>query len=365
MKDSLFGHLALNFSTSPENLSTEAFCFILNRSEIARKAFVRFVSQINPSLPSNLRFETQLHTLGNSSEGDTDLSGDSRPDFAGRDDTNTPVVLGEVKFWAGLTDNQPVTYLKKYPQSSILLFVAPSKRLSLLWNELIRRCKDGGLNFQSIHVEDDEFKSVKFDKEPTLALTSWRKLLNVIRHAVEADGDVDILADIVQLEGLCNRMDQDAFLPIRSEELTSNIAKRILQYCDLVDEVTEMLVNSGEASTKGLTKTSWSGATGRYMVIHNHGCLLHFNSQLWRDFGGTPIWFQIQRSGTGKNWSFASGAKTKLIKLELEEPSRLLHIEDRLYVPLFIPLGVEKIEIIKSLHNQIKEVIDILATVNE
>ncbi|MDP1624451.1 MAG: hypothetical protein Q8L64_01650 [bacterium] len=364
MKGSLFGHLALNFSASPENLATEAFCFILNRSEAAKMAFVRFVSQVNPSLPLTLRFETQIHTPGNSSEENTNVTSDSRPDFAGRDDANTPVMLGEVKFWAGLTDNQPVTYLKKYPESSVLMFVAPSKRLPLLWNELIRRCKDAGLGFRSTQAEDDEFKSVNFDKEPILLLTSWRKVLNAIRNAVEADGDADILSDILQLEGLCNRMDQDAFLPIRSEELTSDTAKRILQYCELVDDITDALVNSGVASTKGLQKTSWSGVTGRYMTIHSHGCFLHFNSRLWRDFGGTPIWFQIQKAGTGKNWSFASEAKTKLIKLELEEPSRLLHIENRLYVPLFIPMGVEKSDIIKSLLKQLQEVIDILSTIN-
>jgi hypothetical protein len=363
MKDSLFGHLALNFSASPENLATEAFCFILNRSETAKKAFIRFVSKVNPSLPSTLRFETQIHTPGNSSEENTTLSSDSRPDFAGRDDANNPIVLGEVKFWAGLTDNQPVTYLKKYPESSILLFIAPSKRIPLLWNELIRRCKGAGLNFQSTQVEDDEFKSVNFDKEPILVLTSWRRILNSIRHAAEADGDVDILSDILQLEGLCNRMDQDAFLPIRSEELTSDIAKRILQYCDLVDEVTEVLVNSGVASTKGLQKASWSGVTLRSMVIHNHGCQLQFNSDLWNRYGRTPIWFGVKKIVTNKNWTFPVEAKTKLISLELEEPSRLIHHENAIYVPLFVPTGVEKNDVMKSLLLQIQEIIDILATV--
>ena len=368
MKNSLFGHLVFGFSSSPENLATEAFCFILNRSEIANKAFVRFISQTNAALPSNLKFETQIHISGNSSgvpEEESNTLGDFRPDFAGKDNSNKHVVIGEVKFWAGLTDNQPVTYLKRFPESSVLVFIAPSRRLSLLWPELIRRCKESGLEPQDTTIVDDEFKITTFDKYPILALTSWRKVVNSIQHAVEADGDTDTLSDILQLQGLCNRMDETAFLPIQSEELTSNIGKRILQYCDLVDEITETLVNSGVASIKGLQKTSWSGATGRYMVIHSHGCLLHFNSQLWRDYGATPIWLQIQKVGTGKNWSFASEAKTKLIKLELEEPSRLLQIEDRLYVPLFIPTGVERSDVKKSLLKQIQEVTDILATVYE
>lgn len=369
MKDSLFGHLIFGFRNGPENLATEALCYILNRSEIANGAFIRLVSQIGITLPSNLRFETQIHISDNvvsdEIEEGSSKSGDFIPDFAGKDNTSKHVVIGEAKFWAGLTDNQPVTYLKQFPESSVLIFFAPSKRLSLLWHELIRRCKEAGLEPQQTITIDEEFKTTAFDKYPILAMTSWRRVVNSIQHAVEADGDNDTLSDIMQLQGLCNRMDETAFLPIQSEELTSDIGKRILQYCDLVDEITAILVNSGVASTKGLQKTSWSGATGRYMGIHNHGCLLHFNSQLWSDFGGTPIWFQIQKAGTGKNWSFASEAKTKLIKLELEEPSRLIHIEDRLCVPIFIPTSVEKSDVIKYMLKQIREVIDILATIHE
>jgi len=369
MKNSLFGHLAFGFSKSPENLATEALCYILNRSEIANRAFVHLVSQTGTALPSNLKFETQIHISGNNlsdepEEGSSN-SGDFIPDFAGKDNTSKRVVIGEAKFSAGLTDNQPVTYLKRFTESSVLVFIAPSKRLSLLWSELIRRCKESGLEYQQAIIVDDEFKTTTFDKYPILALTSWRRVVNSMQHAVEADGDTDTLSDIMQLQGLCNRMDETAFLPVQSEELTSDIGKRILQYCGLVDEITETLVNSGVASTKGLQKTSWSGAYGRYMVVRDHGCLLHFNSHLWNEYGATPIWFQIKKVGTGKNWSFASEAKTKLIKLELEEPSRLIHIEDRLYVPLFIPIGVEKSDIIKYLLKQIQEVIDILATIHE
>jgi len=369
MKKSLFGHLAFSFSKSPENLATEALCYILNRSEIANSAFVRLVSQSGVTLPSNLKFETQIHisdkVLPDNPEEANINSGGFRPDFAGKDITSKRVIIGEVKYWAGLTDNQPVTYLKQFPESSVLIFIAPSKRLTLLWSELLRRCKESGLEPQQTIIVDDEFKTTDFEKYPILALTSWRRVINSIKHAVETDGDTDTLSDILQLQGLCDRMDETAFLPVQSEELTSDIGKRILQYCDLVDEITERLVNSGIASTKGLQKTSWSGVSLRSMVIHKYGCQIQFNSTLWDKYGGTPIWFGIKKIGTGKYWTFASEAKTKLIRLELEEPSRLMHDGDTLYVPLFIPTGVEKSDIIKSLLKQIQEVTDILATVSE
>lgn len=56
----------------------------------------------------------------------------------------------------------------------------------------------------------------------TLALTSWRAVLSFILHALETQGDVLAAADVQRLQGLCERMDSDAFLPSSSEELTAS-----------------------------------------------------------------------------------------------------------------------------------------------
>jgi len=59
MTQSLFGHLAFGFSQSPENLGTEALCFILGKSRAANQAFTRFIAQSGAVLPETLNFETQ------------------------------------------------------------------------------------------------------------------------------------------------------------------------------------------------------------------------------------------------------------------------------------------------------------------
>ena len=54
-------------------------------------------------------------------------------------------ILLEAKFWAGLTENQPGTYLARLPDdgaTSVLLFVAPEARLESIWTELRRRTED-------------------------------------------------------------------------------------------------------------------------------------------------------------------------------------------------------------------------------
>src|SRR5437660_9241596 len=92
MSPTLFGHLALRFASSPENLATEALSFVLNRSGVANEAFVRYLRQVSTALPARLKFETQA-------------SGEDAaiPDLVGLDDDGQVAVIGEAKFWAGLT----------------------------------------------------------------------------------------------------------------------------------------------------------------------------------------------------------------------------------------------------------------------
>src|SRR5688500_13595819 len=125
MTDTLFGHLARRFSSSPENLATESLLYILKRSLPAKSAFFRYLEQTGCTpLPDNLRLTSQS----------TDKDDQSIPDLVGFDAQNRPIFICESKFWAGLTGNQPVSYLKQLEKASgsLLLIIGPSKRVSLL-----------------------------------------------------------------------------------------------------------------------------------------------------------------------------------------------------------------------------------------
>ncbi len=90
--DSLFGHLASRFSGQTENIATEALNYIINRSSVARRAFLQFAAQADVELPDTLRFQTQA-------VGDDNAI----PDLVGMDSESRQVLLVEAKFWAGLT----------------------------------------------------------------------------------------------------------------------------------------------------------------------------------------------------------------------------------------------------------------------
>ena len=100
--ETLFGHLANQFSHQPENLATESLHYLLSRSNNAKKVLIDLLSETKIKLPLDINFQTQV-------------SGDdhSIPDLIGTDINGNNVVIIESKFWAGLTEHQPTTYLKR------------------------------------------------------------------------------------------------------------------------------------------------------------------------------------------------------------------------------------------------------------
>ncbi len=153
--DSLFGHLASRLSSHPENIATEALNYVLDRSTVARRAFVQYAAQDGTDLPETLSFRTQ--------ETGDDVA---IPDLVGLDREGRQVLLVEAKFWAGLTENQPVSYLKRLPSGidGLLLFVAPATRFPTLWPELLRRCRDVGLAVGETSEVAEDFRSVRLQR---------------------------------------------------------------------------------------------------------------------------------------------------------------------------------------------------------
>jgi hypothetical protein len=351
MNETFFGHLVYRFSSSPENLATKALNFIFNRSHVARESFTNLMEHLNIPLPPDMKYETQ-----NSSSED-----DSIPDLVGKDSNGESVLLGEAKFWAGLTDHQPVTYLRRLSRSKgkALVFFAPARRFSTLWPELLRRCPEADLQIELVSSEISDVKIAKLQQNLSLVLMSWRVLLSSLRQSLEAEGEREMLANLFQLQGLCDQMDESAFLPLQSEELTSNTSLRLIQFCDIVDEVTETLVSQNRVSIKGLRATATRSTYLRYMILPENGCTFEFNPNLWQKYRLTPLWFGIKSSKTSP-WKYDPEAKKKLVRLEMEEPSRLIREGDTLFVPIYLATGMEKPEVVKNILDQINEILLLL-----
>lgn len=350
--ETLLGHVAERFSGQVENIATESLGFVVNRTPAAKKALIKFLEQAGISFGENVTISTQ-----------TAEEDESQPDMQGKNGSGKTVLLVEAKFWAGLTDSQPCKYLKHLAKDahSMLVFVAPSRRLPTLWAEVLRRCNDEGCRVPATQEVNAEYWTVKLTETSWLGVTSWRVLLAYVLRAVEAEGHVEAAADIKQLMGLCEKQDEETFLPLAPEEVSSQLGRRIVQFNRIVDKVTEKLVAEGFGSIKGHQASSGANWYGRYIRMSGYGCLIRFIANYWADWRETPLWLNIKEIGE-KGWSVTAALRRGLESLEIENPPRLFYDKNdgSPNVPLFIPFGVEQSQAEDSIVGQIKEVIGLL-----
>lgn len=338
----VLSHLAFRFTTQPENLATEALTFILNRSQSARAALTTIVRKFHYPCSEQHRFETQ-----NSNDDG------SRPDIVGKTNDGTAEIVIEVKFWAGLTDAQPAGYLEKlHSNGAILLFVAPGQRFETLWSELARRCERAGLQLGPVSNPGKEMRCITIGNN-VLALTSWPAVLGAMRGQAEVDSDGKTIADIAQLSGLSEQMDSDAFLPLTSEELTGATGKRIIQLSQIVKDIRDRLILENLVTVTNQSSASGIGYNGHYMTFSGFCSFLTFSAWLWAKTGKTPLWLQV----TGNDWKLSSFITDALTEAGFDwEPDN-----NYASIPVYLPTGVEKNNIIDAAIEQIKHVADVLS----
>ena len=94
-------------------------------------------------------------------------------------------------------------------------------------------------------------------------IVSWVRLLDRLDALAGDDG---VKSDIRQLRGLVRRQDEEAFLPVHSEELGPDFGRRVVGYNRLVDHVVDSKgVPEKWMSVKGLSATSQRWGYGRYV----------------------------------------------------------------------------------------------------
>jgi hypothetical protein len=273
-----------------EDVATDALAYILDKSGAARAGMSKLLSSL-AGTPAELRFEVQWAEPG------------MRPDMCGISAAG-PCAYVENKFWAGLTDNQPVNYLRQLEQCAqptVLLVVAPGARQETLWRELTRRSTDMGIALlDGPHPgAPNGVRLARTDSGPVLALTSWDILLSLLEH--ECLDDLSTRADLAQLRALCVGADTDAFVPVTGAELTDQRTPALLlQLGGLVQEVVQAAITAGALSTSGLRPQATWFRTGRYVRVAPPGAWVGTHLILWRAHGVTPLWLHFPRGDFGR-----------------------------------------------------------------
>ena len=328
-ESTLLAHLTPMLTDRVEDMAVEALGYILSKSPSSRSALNRVLRGAVSGLNPIEQVRTQV-------TGDTG----ARPDLVGFDEHDKKRVLIEAKFWAGLTENQPNGYLEQLPKDepSVLLFVAPEARRDTLWAELQRR-----VNVEiGDSSETDGLRSASvIGGQRYLMLTSWRSLLEQMANQTSAAGESSAQIDIRQLQGLTERMDEEAFLPIQSTELAPEFPRRMLGLRSLIDAATRRGRRDGWISTQGLAVAAQQTGYGRYITLFDAGAWFGYRFELWAERRETPLWLDFRNYGAIKRPEIRR-------KLNLSQ-------EDR-FVPIHLPVGVEYDAVLDAVVEQLKSI---------
>lgn len=261
----------------------------------------------------------------------------------------------ENKFWAPLTDNQPVEYLKALRRAdarSVLAFIVPEDRAFSLWAELKDRCERASLDL----ADETRAKDIRQARvaERTLVLASWRCVLGSLRKTAIAGGHTTVEQDVAQLRGLTEQMNADVFSPLRGNEATdTRVARRMLNYGSLIDSIRDQLCKDGVADTKGLKRSGW----GRSLRVHGRFVLyLCVSLKAWRDSGITPLWCQMH-----DGWS---GIEVALGDIDTGFNGTRTDSKGDLRVPIRLLSGVEHDRVIHDAVRQMRNLADRLLEVS-
>jgi len=290
----------------------------------------------------------------------TQVAGENkeRPDLVGFDISGKELLICEAKFWAGLTENQPLGYLKRLSATEnsterALVFICPNKRVPALWGELARIC---GNNVSETNMTAGSYKTKV--NGINMAITSWRSIIDILLQVLSAEHS-PLVADLHQLQGLCDEMDEKMFIPFEPEDFGIDKARRITSFYDIVDKVADEIINKMNASSKGLKATSRRGEYIRYLGLPGYGISITYSCKYWMDKAETPFWLTI-REVIDNKWTNAEQAYIKLKPIENAFPKRLfISNYQELLIPLYAPAYRYESDVVKALYDSVNEIFEL------
>lgn len=339
--NTLFAHLVPRLTSQVEDVATDSLGYILNRSAQCMHVLNSLLQEGGFNIEPIVRVQTQVA-----------YEDGSRPDMTGYDKDNVKRLLVEAKFWATLLEGQASDYSQLFDGSgpSALLFISPELRIPTLWAE-VRRQMEKQCELETFDSSTGVQRAKVAGTDLHILLVSWRRLLDSMSASVVDDA---VKSDIQQLRGLTQAEDAQAFLPIRSEEMSPSLARRVVWYNRLVDDVVNARgVQEGWMDTKGLQATSQRYGYGRY--FHFSGVRSDFwfgiNHDMWASNGDTPLWLSI--------------GMYDIVEIQ-EAISRSLNVRvEGKWVPIFPKLGVEYPEVLDDVVSQLKVIAELLRPISQ
>ena len=282
MSYSLLAHLYPRIRGSQEDVATFSLGYILEQSDVLNQTFTKLIGE-----KLGLDYNNQL--LYTCQDADSEHG---RPDIAGYSDGSLKI-LCEAKFYAGLTDNQPVSYLKRLKDENGdgLVFICPENRIISLWDKVCKIAEENGFHGKEINNHCMEYGTIR------MSIMSWQEILANL-HVYASERDPERVGDIKQLDGLCNMMESEAFVPFGPEDFGADIARNIGRYYKAFEEIYDHLKTSKEVETdaKNFRLGPYISGYARNIIINGILVSVNYNQDLWKAQSSieTPYWIYIQ-----------------------------------------------------------------------
>ncbi|MCY4414746.1 MAG: hypothetical protein OXE87_00315 [Chloroflexi bacterium] len=230
--------------------------------------------------------------VGAISSVDTQVVGDEkeRVDLAAFDADGHERILLEAKFWADLTDHQPVTYLRRLNRSipSVLLFVVPNSRAEGLWIEILDR-SESKMSINPL-IRDGELRVAAVGNNSSrMMLTSWSHLLGVLAQ----NCDQETKSDLAQLLGLAEKMEKEMFIPWEERDFSREMPAKLQGLRQVIDGA---ITRGDEQRWIGEQNSSHPRGIeyGRYLWLSGVGVWFGVDFRSWSELGTSPLWAQLK-----------------------------------------------------------------------
>ena len=330
-----------------EDICSESLALILNQSSVLKGAFsdlVKTKSNGTVSFTDHYLVKTQV----------TNKKDSARPDLEVDDNTDS-VFLLEAKFWAGLTEHQPLSYLKRiYKNGGALIFLAPERRLNSLNNEIEARLQDGGITYTNtngvLNIQDNT----------VLFYLSWTEVISAMWSAAVNASEQETLHNLFQLKTLVEKLDSEGFIPLEHSLFTPAVGIQRDQMIQLLDMIVE---NQPEFNTKGLTYGGGKYAYQRFAKYKGVYCMVVYSSERWMKYQETPLYFGVDRASFVKSQEFTIGtieSKLQRDKIKYYPNETLVGTSEVLLFPLYPILGVDKQVAYEDLYGQVEQYLELI-----
>ena len=278
---SLLSFLSSRIRGSQEDVATLALSYILNQSKPLADCFTKMLCNTLDVKNVNRTIAFKTQQSGETME---------RPDLCGYSKDGKELFVCEEKFYASLTDNQPLGYIKRLQKNGGvgLVFICPDERLISLYRQLFERC-DGA-------VEKDSAHFITVEGIP-VGLLSWGNVLSTLKNTAEKQAR-GCVADIDQLKDFCDTIDTAANPPFTPEDFGADIPGKIERYQVVINLIAQKMLADPKrkASTKGLQGRAYSDGYVKYINTNGFAVTLQHSRTMWRTPGiaDTPFWFSFK-----------------------------------------------------------------------